>query len=157
MSGYVTPGVPNVTDYTTFLRNELDIPVSALPDNSSWITWALNRGVALIQNFPGYVDQYDYTNVVYNCAAHIQIEITPDQPAQSFFSTLRGGGEGGFNLVGSVTGILSAASDQGTSQSMVVPDAMQRLTFQDLQFAKTPWGRVALGWGQDIGPVWGVT
>ncbi len=154
MSGYVNPTVPNVADYTTFLTNELQIPATALPTNSPWITYAFNRGMAFTLPVCT-VDAGDYVNTVYCCAAHVQLEITPDQPGQTYFAAARS--KDGFGLVLTGTGVSASGSDQGTSSTLVVPESMKRLTFQDLQFAKTPWGRVWLGWGQDFGSIWGLT
>ena len=155
MSGFVTPNTPNVTDYTTFLQTSVGIPVSALPADSPWITYAFNQGLALTAYIPT-ITPIVYVLAVYNCATHLQIKITPDQPAQTYFSTLRGSGEGGFNLVGVPTSVLSGSADQGTSQAMAVPESLKNLTLTDLDFMRTPWGRDWIQYGQDIGPLWGL-
>lgn len=121
---------------------------------SPWIGFAFNRGLALTLVVPG-TDASDYVHVVYCCAAHIQLEITPDLAGQTYFATAAG--QQGFALSSSIAGVVAGASDQGTSSSVTVPDAMRNLTFQDLQFSKTPWGRTWLGWGQDFGAPWGLT
>lgn len=151
---YVDPTTPNAADYTTFLQTELQIPAAALPANSPWITYALNRSIDMTLQVPTVAAE-DYVNTVYCGAAHIQLSITPDQPGQDYFSTAQGAS--GFALSGATSGVVSSASDQGTSSSFAVPSAMSRLTFQDLQFSKTPWGRAWLSWGQDFGPAWGVS
>ena len=99
----------------------------------------------------------DYVHVVYSCATHIQLEITPDQPGQTFFASKQGNGPGGFGLGTPTAGIVASASDQGTSTAFTVPEAMKRLSFQDLHFSKTPWGRTWLGWGQDFGSPVGIS
>lgn len=131
-------------------------PPSEDTSGSPWITFAFNRAMAL--TLPVFtVSANDYVHVVYCCAAHVQIEITPDQPSQSYFTTARGNGDTGFNINSPISGVVAEAADENTSSKLEVPDAMKRLTFQDLQFSKTPWGRVWLGWGQGFGPVWGLT
>lgn len=130
------------------------VPGAALPltdtSGSPWITFAFNRAMALTLRVPT-VQANDYVHVVYSCATHVQLEITPDQPGQTFFSSKQGNGPSGFGLGTPTAGIVASASDQGTSTNFTVPEAMKRLSFQDLQFSKTPWGRVWLAWGQDFG------
>jgi hypothetical protein len=123
---------------------------------SPWLGFAFNRAMALTLRVPT-VQANDYVYVVYACATHVQLEITPDQPGQSFFSSKQGNGPGGFGLGTPTAGIVASASDQGTSTTFTVPEAMKRLSFQDLQFSKTPWGRTWLGWGQDFGSPVGVS
>lgn len=125
-------------------------------DNSGspWITWAYNRGLALTLAVPG-TSAGDYVNTVYCCATHVQLSITQDIAGSTFFQTQRS--STGFSLLTPASGTLSSSSDQGTSASWVVPDAMKNLTLQDLDFAKTPWGRVWIAWGQDFGNAWGVS
>lgn len=156
MSGFVTPSTPNLADYTTFVQTSVGIPTSALPSNSPWLGYAFNQGVAMTAYVPT-VTAIEYVLAVYNCAAHIQISITPDQTGQTYFQTLRGNGTGGFNIIGVPTGFLNASADQGTSQSMVVPESLQTLSLLDLDFMRTPWGRWWIEYGQDFGPVWGLT
>jgi hypothetical protein len=123
---------------------------------SPWIEFAFNRAMALTLRVPT-TQANDYVHVVYSCATHIQLEITPDQPGQIFFGLKQGNGPGGFALGTPTAGIVGSASDQGTSTTFTVPEAMKRLSFQDLQFSKTPWGRAWLGWGQDFGSPMGVS
>lgn len=152
MSGYVNPTYPNVQDFTTFLQTGLAIPESALPSDSVWIGYAFNLALALTLRVPT-VSYHDYVHVVYCCGAHILLTITPDQPGMTYFADA----QKSFGLSSPISGVIASSSDQGTSSGTAVPDAMKRLTFQDLQFTQTPWGRTWLGWGQDFGSPWGVT
>ena len=157
MSGFVTPGSPNLADYTLFLQNSVQIPTTALPVDSPWISYAFNQGMAMTQ-YVAPVSSIEYVLAVYNCAAHIQIVITPDQPGQTYFQQMRGAqAQGGFGLSSMPIGFLSSASDNGTAQSMVVPDSLRNLTIGDLQFLQTPWGRFWLSYCQDFGSVWGLS
>lgn len=136
------------------------VPGAAPPlvdaSGSPWIEFAFNRAMALTLRVPT-TQAKDYVHVVYSCATHVQLEITPDQPGQTFFSSKQGNGPSGFGLGTPTAGIVGSASDQGTSTTFTVPEAMKRLSFQDLQFSKTPWGRTWLGWGQDFGFPMGVS
>lgn len=77
---FVTPSTPNVADFTTFLQTSLNIPTSALPSNSPWITYAFNQAMAMTLYVPE-VTAIEYVLAVYNGGAHILIKITPDQQA----------------------------------------------------------------------------
>lgn len=50
-------------------------------------------------------------------------------------------------------GMVANASDQGTGAGLLNPDFMRRLQFQDLDYAKTPYGRDYLALAQRFGPV----
>ena len=224
MSGFVTPTTPNLTDYATFLSNN-GFSTAYLPANSPWITYAFNQAVALTLNV-GIASSILYVLAVYNCAAHIQLTITPDLSGtatgsitggvltvtaisgytitaganitnvtalgspitivsygtgtggtgnynvsnetitvsstslsiqNTYFSTLRSTGAGGYGLIAPINGVVSGSADEGTSQTLAVPDVMGQLTQNDLQFTKTPWGRYWLGYGQSVGPLWDLT
>ena len=63
-----------------------------------------------------------------------------------------------YNMLGFVSGVIQAAADEVTSESMLVPDALKGLTLANLQQLKDPWGRNYLQWAQDYGPAaWGVS
>lgn len=54
-------------------------------------------------------------------------------------------------------GVVQSTSDEGTSVSLVVPDAFQELTIGQLANLQTPWGRRYLALAQSTGPNWGLT
>jgi hypothetical protein len=153
---WVNPAAPNLPDFTSFVQDSMGVPVSALPASSPWFGYAFNQAMALVIQV-ATVTAIEYVLAVYNCGGHILIRITPDQPGQSYFQTLRGPGAGGFNLSGFTSGIVSGSSDQGTSQTLVVPEGFKNLTFGDLDFVKTPWGRQYLSYAQDFGTIWGLS
>lgn len=114
--------------------------------------YAFNRAMGLTIRAP-HCGGSDYTLAVYNCAGHVQLTITPDQPGRTYFADrckLYG-------LDKPSGGLVSGASDNGTSSTLAVPDALQQLTIGDLMFFKSPWGREYLSYAQDFGGVWGLT
>lgn len=127
-------------------------PPTADTTGSPWIGYAFNasKNLTLVVST---VAAQDYVNVVYCGAAHTQLFITPDLPNQQWFANARTN----FKMLAPVNGLVTQASDQGTSSTTVVPDTMKRLNFADLQFITTPWGRLWLGWGQDYGTPWGIS
>lgn len=162
MSGWVTPTQPNISDYTLFLQG-IGMNTTVLPTNSPYIGYAFNQASTIVNPYgqcvtvPTGVTNVSYTLAVYNCAAHIQIKITPDQTGQNFFQTLRGPGPGGYNLVGFLPGVVTASSDEGTSQTLVVSEAFKNLTLRDLGYMATPYGRSYLEYAQDYGEIVGLS
>jgi len=64
----------------------------------------------------------------------------------------------GLGLNTFTVGVVSSASDQGTSAGLIVPDFFKTLTLLDLDLMKTPWGRTYLELAQLSGPnVWGLS
>jgi hypothetical protein len=53
-------------------------------------------------------------------------------------------------------GVVQAASDEGTSTSLVVQKAAENFTLANLQNLKTPWGRAYLAIAQSVGSLWGL-
>lgn len=145
---------PSLVDYQTFLFTVVGIPSEALPSDSMWVGWTYNA--ALITVNKALLIAGTYTPAVYNLAASLLINYAPDQDGQEYFVGLRGNADGGFNLNAFQPGVVAAASDEGTSTSLLVPDAFKNLTLSDLQRLKDPYGRQYLAYAQDYGPtVWG--
>ncbi len=167
-SPWTNPNVPNISDFTSFIYENMGVPVSALPLNSQWPQFAFNRAMDLTPYYP-QVNALEYVLAVYNCGAHVLLKITPDQPGVpsgilggpanlGYFATLRGPSPYGFNLIGFLPGVVQASGDVSTNQSLLVADFFKNLTINDLNFILTPWGREFLGYCQDVGPsVWGLT
>ena len=151
------PNAPNQPDYTLYLQNNVGIAPAYLPPNSPFITYALNHALRLVLNVPA-VAGVEYTLAVYNCAAHVQLLVTPDQNVGGtpyrFFIEKRLE----YDLLLPVVGLVASSSDEGTSVTNAVPDAMRQLSIGDLGFMKTPWGRMYLEYAQDYGPgIWGLS
>ena len=89
-----------------------------------------------------------YVLAVYNLATDRLMNFAPDQPNQSYFSQLRDQ----YHLLDSKVGVVASGSDQGTSGSLVNPEQLSRLTLEDLQMLKTPFGKNYLGMAQAFGP-----
>lgn len=114
--------------------------------------YAFNRALNLVLQVPTVAGN-DYTIACYNCAGHILIGILPTQEGTPVMPEIRkrlGFYSGNF-------GIIQSAADQGTSDSLAVPDALKQLTIGDLQFTQSPWGRAFLAFQQDFGGLFGLT
>lgn len=125
---------------------------SANTAGTPWPGYAFDQAVDRVLFIPA-VAGLEYTLAVYNCAGHILLRITPDQPGQTYFATARQN----FGLLAPISGVLSSTADQGTSNSMAVPEQLTNLTIGDLNFYKTPWGREYLAYAQDFGAIGGLT
>lgn len=119
---------------------------------SPWPGYAFNRALDIVLYVPT-VAGLEYTMACYNCAGHILLRITPDQPGQTYFTTARKN----FGLLSFVAGVISSSSDQGTSESLRVPESFGNLTVGDLGFLKTPWGQEYISYAQDFGQISGLT
>jgi hypothetical protein len=152
-AGFVDPTHPNLADYTLFLRNYVGIGAAYLPDNSFWITGTLRVGETMVILELAAFDGFIYTLAVYNYATDRLINFAIDQPGASFFADRRQA----LGLNNFSPGLITSSSDQGTSQSMEVPDWAKNMTMGDLALTKTPYGRAYLAIAQNYGTIWGLT
>ena len=91
-----------------------------------------------------------YTLAVYNLATAILFQITPDQDGQTYFTNARS--PQGYNLISPAFGLVTSASDQGTSGALTAPDWVKNLTVGQMELFRTPWGRAYLAYAQSYGP-----
>lgn len=136
----------------TALATGTATPPTVNTAGSPWPGYALAQAMALVLNIPT-MSGLEYTLAVYNCAAHILLKITPDQPGQTYLATAREK----FGILSALAGVINSASDQGTSDAVAVPWQQQSLTIGDLNFYTTPWGRDYLAFAQDFGAISGLT
>lgn len=162
---WTNPNQPNVTDYTTFLQETVGIRSGVLPANSpaipltlsvavATVNPALNVGQTCANETLGLVLVNIYVLACYNLATDRLFNWAADVPGQTFFRDQRVK----MRLLEPAVGVTTSASDEGTAGSLMNPDQLKRLTLQDLQTLKTPWGRTYLGMAQAYGPnLWGLT
>lgn len=161
MSGFVTPTKPNLADFTTFVFNALSgapgYSSGVLPTDSPFIGYALKVSCQIVYRRLNEVSPLLYTLAVYNLGMDTLLNFCPDQEGQTFFSTLRGPPPNGYGLYGFVAGVVTAAADVSTSDSLVTPEFMAQLTLANLQQLKTPFGRQYLSIVQSMGTLWGLS
>jgi hypothetical protein len=149
---------PTLAGFITFIRGVMGIDPLLLPDNSPAIEWAyanslmiVNRDLSLVGiNSP--IQTTLYIEAVYNLGGDNVINYAPDQPGRTYFAELRRS----MNITSFAAGVVQSASDNGTSDTLAVPDALKNLTISQLQNMKTPWGRRYLAIAQTYGTMWGV-
>lgn len=164
MGDCCTPTKPTQAGFVTFVRTNMAIDASVLPDDSPFIPQAYCTALGTVNRFIQLAAPYIYPLAVYNLGGAWIINIAQDlpgapnvkgsKPPVPYFTNLRQK----WNIYGFVPGVIQSSSDEGTSNSFVVPDQFQNLTIGDLQLLKTPWGQAYLGiaqsWGSDL---WGIS
>jgi hypothetical protein len=150
---FTDPTKPNQADYLTFIRGA-GIGVAFLPDNSMWIDVSFTIAVDTVNDVLNVVNPEIYTLAAYNLGVDRLLNFAQDVEGQTFFATMREK----LGLLGFAAGLVSSSSDQSSSQSLEVVEGAKRMTFTDLQLARTIWGRTYLGFAQQYGStIWGLT
>ena len=151
---------PTLGGFIGFITNVMGISATYLPSDSPIISYVFNFALNYVNQALQAIPNANtgmwspYAMEVYNLAGDRLVNFAQDQVGQTFFQTMRTN----LGLNSFVGGVISATADNGTSQSMVVPEAMETLTFSDLSTLKTPWGRQYLGMAQDYGAgPWGIS
>jgi hypothetical protein len=75
-------------------------------------------------------------------------ETSPGVFGTLFFTLLRQQ----FNLLSFIAGPVASSGDQGTNQSLVVPQWLETATLSTNNLLKTPWGQAYLEYAQMYGP-----
>jgi len=89
-----------------------------------------------------------YTLAVYNLGADRFIRLAQDTPGTTFYSSLRQQ----FNILKFRPGVVLASGDEGSSETLLVPDWYRELPMTAQQLLETPWGRDYLAYAQMYGP-----
>lgn len=142
-----------------WVRGFMGVPSSVLPDNSPYLTYAFDISITTVNTLLG-VAPNAYALAVYNLGGDCLVNSVPDavplviyKNELPYWAFLRDQ----FKINSFVAGVVQSASDEGTSDSLLVPDAFKGLTMSDLQNLKTPWGRRYLAYAQKFGSLWGLS
>lgn len=156
MSGALAPP-PTQAGFTTFVFQIMGVPTTALPSDSPVLTYAYQASLNLVWLRINAVSPFSYMAAVYNLAGHFLVKWAPDgtgsDPNSTVFATMRKN----LGLLSFTAGVVTAAADVSTSDSLTVPDFFKNLTLADLDLLKTPWGRDYLSIVQDMGTLWGIS
>ena len=150
---------PTLQGFLAFLRCPVGIPLTALRDEAVIISVSFNYAMNVAYNgFQGVPNHNPalpslYATLVYNLGTHALVASAPDIQGQTFFQDLRAK----FGLLSAFGGVISSASDEGTSASAILPNWVNDLSLGDLMLLKTPWGRDYLALAQKAAPAWGLT
>lgn len=154
---WTDPTTPNLVDYTAWIYDVVGISPSYLPSDSPFLGWALGRARDIVLCVNAGIAAREYVLAVYNCATHVQLKITPDQVVNGVAYEYFLGKRQEFQLLHPLVGLVASSSDESTSVTNAVPDALKQLSLVDLDFMKTPWGREYLMWAEDFGGIWGLS
>ena len=157
------PPPPTLAGFIAWSRTVMGVTTTILPDNSVWFVYAYDVAITVVLPALAAAGASIYTLAVYNLAGSNLLNFAQDlpdaamiqgsDPPAPFFAYARTK----FNINGFVSGVVTSASDESTSDSLLVPDAFKGLTISDLQALKDPYGRVYLGFAQRYGLIWGLT
>lgn len=152
MTGWSTG--PTLAGFQAYLTNNVQIPTSALPTDSPYPGYAYNNAIELVNLAIQAASTLIYTEAVYALATSNLLNFCPDQPGQTYFADIRSK----WDMNSFLAGTVGAANDQGTSDSLIVPDYFRLFTVADLQMLKDPYGRRYIGFAQKYGTnIWGLT
>jgi hypothetical protein len=158
---------PTVAGFLTFVRTVMGIAAGVLPDSSPAIQAAYDYAIVVVNaslaGVPSPATSPSiYAQAVYNLAGDALVNAALDvpggptvpgsSPPAPYFQALRQS----FNIHGFVGGVISSTGDEGTNESMVVPDAIKLFTMMNLQQLKTPWGRQYMAIAQSYGNLFGM-
>ena len=153
---------PTLGGFILFIRDGMGISSTVLPDGAWAINFCYELSLLVVNQWLNCAIPQLYTQAVYNLAGDNLFTYGTDLPdappipgsESPFFEFYRSK----FNINGFVSGVISSASDESTSEGMVVGDWASKVTLQDLQTLKTPYGRAYMAIAQQAGDaIWGLT
>jgi len=162
-------GPPTLAGFIAFAQNDMGITTGILPSTSMWFTYAFCVAEQLVNRAIQCASPLLYQLAVYNLAGSNLLNYAQDPtpivpyPPNNAESKANGIGffaynRAQYNMLGFVSGVIQAAADETTSESMVVPESFKDWTIANLQQAKDPYGRAYLAIASDYGPAaWGLT
>jgi hypothetical protein len=147
-----TPTTPTLAGFLLFIRGQMGVSTTVLPDDSIFIVWAYNVAIELVNLGLQAASPTVYMLAVYNLAASNLVNFAQDQAGNTYFADLRRT----LQIDSMVPELVTSASDQGTSSSYFIPDFYKNISLADLQYLKDPWGRQYLAFAQRYGTLWGL-
>lgn len=145
---------PTFEGFLGFVRGVMGVPVTAIADDSPTLRCCYDAALELVNVGMGLCRLPTiYTNTVYNAGASLVLNYANDTQPSTYFSDARKK----LGIGKLISGLMSSASDQGTSGSIVIGEAMSNLTLADLMMMQDPYGRQVIAVLMELGPVWGYT
>lgn len=131
--------------FLQFLR-DAGFSSASLPDNSPVIDSSLAiAGEFVSTRLAGY-SQLIYDDATHNLAAHYLVERAPDQNGRTDFADFRKT----YQISSPIIGVVTSASDNGTSASRQTPSFVQSLSQFESLLNKTPFGQRYLGYASQV-------
>lgn len=147
-------GIPTVEDFKSFVQNVMGVPTTVFP-NDAQLTMVFSLAKDLVIRDIMAVDAGLYETCVYNLAASYLLKCAPDNPQSAqprYWADIRKS----LGMNATTPGLIQSSSDNGTSQSWMIPDSLKNLSLADLDAMKNPYGQFYLSIMQQFGSVWGM-
>lgn len=161
-----TPVTPD--NYLIFVRGQMRVPTDVLPDGSDLLALTFQFAVDQVSLQLACASPDFYALAVYNLGGDFIINYGMDAPdAPPFVPPAGQSNPDGlpyfayyrnlYKIFDFTPGVVQSTSDEGTSVSLVVQDALSNITLDDLQRLKTPYGMRYLQIAQKVGTLVGLT
>jgi hypothetical protein len=151
---------PTLAGFQAWANVAMGVTSTILPLNNPAWNWAFTVAINLVDPLWCQVSPPIYQLMVYLVSASNLLNWAQDPVGapiyknnMTYFEYWRDK----WNLLGPVSGVVSAASDQGSATSLEVPEALKNLTLLDLQHLKDPYGRQYTALAQSQGDLWGLS
>jgi hypothetical protein len=155
------PNAPTFAGFQWFVQYSMGVPTNEIP-TTDYLQVAYDQainlaywGLASVPSQPTTPSLYAFA--VYNLGCAILLEYAQDDPNADPISTFWNDLRNKLGINSATFGIINSAADQGTSESMYIPDVIKGMTLLDLQLMKSPWGRKYLMIAGEWGAIWGLT
>jgi len=147
---------PTVTleNFVQWVRQIMQVPATAIADDSVFMLAAFECAKAWMPHYPSYhAVARLYTLAVFNLGGSLLLHSALDVPPSTYFADARK--ELGIGALSA--GMVSSASDESTSSTLTLSEALSNLSLFDLQRLQDPYGREALAFMMELGSLWGLT
>lgn len=137
---------PTLTGFIAYCQ-EQGIVAPYTEDTADAFSWAFDWAMAetlICPQMPGNL----YTLAVYNNGADRFIRLAQDNGQGTFYKAQRDS----FGVFQFKPGVVMASGDEGTSNTLVVPDWYRAIPMGVQEQLKTPWGRMYIAYAQMYGP-----
>ncbi|MCL1515210.1 hypothetical protein [Parasaccharibacter sp. TMW2.1890] len=144
---------PTLEGFQTFVRDIMQVPGGAVPPDGV-LGMVFRLANDLVIRDLRLIDGSLYTDCVYNLAASYLLKFAQDTASSTppgYWAKVRE--QLGMNST--TPGLIQSSSDNGTSQSWMIPDSLKNLSLADLDAMKNPYGQFYLSIMQQYGSVWG--
>ncbi|ECT7713861.1 hypothetical protein BD987_17140 [Salmonella enterica subsp. enterica serovar Cotham] len=141
--------MPELAGFILFIRNTMGVNADALADDDPAVSLSWSMSLDWVNRQIACISPVLYSQAVYKLAASFLLNFGPEVAFGPVREKL------GINNF--TAGVISASSDESTSQTRVVSDALKNLSLADLQQLKDPYGRWYLAIAQQYGDLWGLT
>ncbi len=141
--------MPELAGFILFIRNTMGVNADALADDDPAVSLSWSMSLDWVNRQIACISPVLYSQAVYNLAASFLLNFSPEVAFGPVREKL------GINNF--TAGVISASSDESTSQTRVVSDALKNLSLAALQQLKDPYGRWYLAIAQQYGDLWGLT